>query len=201
MKKVMLFFIISIIIIVSACTCSTCGKQSELIEIPEKVKKGSEEYIISKTGKEFFEKNIFPDLINTKMVSDYYEMHYVLSMMDHDFVNEPIIFFVDSLGKVNEKYEIKGIPNCIENEQDCEFNITKEMAVEIAEQNNLVKGIRDWDLSFRWHGKLKKYIWHIISTTKEIGNIGSEMYKAEGEEIILNPNDGEILSRSEWKIN
>jgi len=201
MKKIIFVAALIILLISAACTCNTCGKQSELPSFPEKVKDGAALYIESQTGKDFFDKYIFPDLLHSKKVNYLYEMHYVFRMIDYDFVNEPIILYVDSTGTVDRNYVIKGIPNCRDNEEDCTFNINKEKAIEIAEQNNLSEGVRDWDVSFRWHSKFKKYVWHVISTTKEMGELDSKMYKAEGEEIVINPYDGKVLLQRDWKIN
>jgi hypothetical protein len=184
-----------------SCTCSTCGKHSEIIEIPEKVKSGAAEYIINKTGKDFFDNYIFPDLLNTKKINDLYELHYVFRMIDYDFVNEPILLYSDTLGNIQTNYEIKGIPNIKKNPDLGVFNVDEKKAIEIAEQNNLSKGIRNWEISFRWHSSYQRYVWHIISTKKEIGDLNSEMYKAEGDEIIINPFNGEVLLQREWKIN
>lgn len=201
MKHTIYLFLFISTILIFACTCSTCGKQSELIEIPEKVKSGAAEFIISKTGKDFFDNYIFPDLLNTKKINDMYELHYVLRMIDYDFVNEPILLYSDSLGNIQTNYEIKGIPNIKDNPDLGVFKVDENKAIEIAEENNLRKGIRDWEISFRWHSSYQRYVWHIISTEKEIGDLNSEMYKAEGDEIIINPFNGEILLQREWKIN
>ena len=201
MKYLTLAVVTFCIIAISACTCSTCGKQSDFPEFPQTVKDGAENYIINKTGKDFFDKNIFPNLLSSKKLNGLYEMHYIFRMIDYDFVNEPIVIFLDSLGVVNEKYEVRGIPECLENEENCTFNIDEKKAIEIAKENNLAEGIRDWEVSFRWYAKLKQYVWHIISTKKEIGNIDSDMYKADGEEIIINPYSGEVLFKTDWKIN
>lgn len=201
MKNLILTLIIASLVITSACTCSTCGKQNELPDIPTNIKIAAANFIISKTGKDFFDNYIFADLLQSKKNGNLYEMHYTFRMIDNDFVNEPIVLFVDTLGNINTKYEVKGIPNCIDNEEECTFNIDRDKAFAIAKQNNFTEGIREWDASFRWHSKLNKYVWHIISTEKEIGNPDSDTYKADGEEIVIDPYDGKILTQREWIIN
>jgi hypothetical protein len=46
--------------------------------------------------------------------------------------------------------------------------------------------------------KYKKYVWEIISTVKENKN---ENTRAEGEKIIIDPNNASVLSKDTWKIN
>lgn len=119
-------------------------------------------------------------------------------MLEKDFVNERITFRTDTNGTVLERYDIYGIPNCVVNPKECEFNITKKEAVDIAKENDLPEGIKDWEVSFRYSGKLERYVWHILATTSEMKT--DDINKASGEEIIIDPFDGEVLEHRKWNI-
>ncbi len=182
-----------------SCTCTNCLKDSYDFEMPEKIKNSAERYIINKTGLQFFNNNIFPDYINTKKVGSNYELHYILIIPNKDFVKEPIFFTVDSLGKVLEQYEMMGIPNVADVPTEGEYNITEEQAVEIAKENNLAKGMKDWKVSFMWSSEYDKYIWEVMSIISET-HYGENNYKAKGEEIIIDPYDGKVILQRKWDI-
>ncbi len=50
-----------------------------------------------------------------------------------------------------------------------------------------------------WDFKLQKYVWRIISTLNEFGD--EENYKATGQELVIDPNTGEVLALNDWRVN
>ena len=69
---------------------------------------------------------------------------------------------------------------------------------DIAEMEGLKKGIREWDVSFRWSDVDNRYIWHILSTHEELES--GDRYKGKGEEIIIDPNNGAVIEKRDWEL-
>ncbi|MFH1197272.1 MAG: PepSY domain-containing protein [bacterium] len=180
-----------------SCTCSNCDKRLEN-NIPAYIVEAADKFIISTAGQDFFDDFIYPDYVRTKAAPPYYHMYYVLRMVEMDYINEQVYFTLDEKGNIVEDFDIAGIPNCVEEPTECQFNITKEQAVDIALREKLAKGIKPWDTAFRWSSDLGKYVWHILSTTRELGS--GEAYKASGQEIIVDPYDGKVLKFRDWDI-
>jgi len=197
-NKLFFLSIITLSIIHTACSCSNCGKEPDLI-IPLEILDKGNEYIISKIGKEFFEKNILIDYKKIENNSTNYKLTYRLYMPEKSFVNEEIYFYLDEKGNLLTDYEIHGVPDCLNNSEECSFEVDELIAVDIALDNGMKQGIKNWDKSFRWSDEFNKYVWHIVSYLEETGE--DENYKSSGEEIIINPSNGEIISFREWQIN
>ena len=193
-------FTISVLLIIlfDACSCKTCDLYSEDIQVPDYIFNATNKLIIEKVGSEFFEKYIHADYLNSKKKNEFYEVRYNFRMLDYDFVNEEILIVMDSAGRVVPDVEPIGIPNCSLDEAGCNFDIDKERAIELGVTNNLPEGIKEWAVEFRWSDVVGQYIWHVISTAEESGE--DENYKASGEEIMINPINGEVLKRRKWKI-
>ena len=182
----------------TGCTCSPCS-ENENTEIPLNVLKKSDKFIISRTGDEFFKKYITVDFSQSKHIVPNYLMVYRFYMPEKSFVDEIIRFNVDSTGKVLAQYEVIGIPNCNANPMDCDFVVDEKIARQIATENGFPKGINDWKVDFIWDAKYNKYIWQMLSTTKE--RQGEFGYRAEGEQIIIDPTNASVINRDSWKIN
>lgn len=183
---------------VVSCSCSSCGKQ-ELAEVPLDVLNKANAFIISKTGEEFFTKYITPDFARTKHVSPYYEMVYDLFVPEKPYVNALIKFSIDSLGQVEKDRDILGIPNCLVNPLQCDWQIDEDQAKQIAGMHGLEKGVKDWQIGFIWNPERGIYVWHVLSTLRESeGDFG---YKANGKEMIIDPVSGDVLAQNDWKIN
>jgi len=205
-NKIFRFFLFDIIIVsgifitifLNSCTCKPCLEKEES-QIPLGVLKKADQFIISKTGDDFFKKNITVDFSQSRHIAPNYLMVYKFYMPEKPFVDELIRFTVDSAGKVLTQYEVVGIPNCNSNQNDCDFVVDEKTAKQIATQNNLAKGITDWKIDFVWNNNHNKYVWEIISTIKETKN--EEYSRAEGEKIIIDSNNASVLSKDTWKIN
>jgi hypothetical protein len=180
------------------CSCKTCGDNDNVIQVADSIFKKTDKFIISKTGKEFFENHIHADFLGSRKKQGKYEVRYNFRMIDYDFVDEEILIVTDSLGNISGGALIKGIPGCMYEETGCSFIIDRKRAIEIGIANELPEGIKEWNVEFRWSAEVNKYVWHIIVTTNEFGS--RENYKADGEEIIIHPSSGEVLKKREWSI-
>lgn len=206
MKYIKLFraslFIIVLILLLEAistsCTCSSCGKGEEA-EVPLEVLAKADSFIISTTGKDFFDKYITADFFKTKNTPPYYEMAYKFFMPEKPYVNATIKFTVDSIGNVLKNRDIVGIPQCRYFPEECNFKIDKQTAMLIASEKGLKEGIKEWDAGFLWDFKRERYVWKILSTLNEFG--GKDNYKAMGQEMVIDPTNGEVLALNDWRIN
>ena len=181
-----------------SCKCRACSNQEEAV-VPLEVLAKADSFVISKTGKEFFDKYISVDFYQTKHASPYYEMVYKFFMPEKPYVNSLIKFTVDSTGILVQKREIVGIPRCRYYSEECEFSIDEETARKIAKENGLEEGIKEWKAGFLWDVKRERYVWNILSTLHEMS--GEDVYKATGKEIIIDPTNGEVLALNDWRVN
>jgi hypothetical protein len=193
-----IILLFSAFIFYSGCSCKPCSEQEES-QIPLSVLKKADQFIASKTGDDFFKKFITIDFSQSKYISPNYLMVYKFYMPEKSFVDEAIRFTTDSLGNTLKQYEVVGIPNCNSNPNDCDFVVDEKIAKQIATQNGIATGIKDWRADFVWNNKYNKYVWEIISTTKE--NKNEDNTRAEGEKIIIDANNSSLLSKESWKIN
>ncbi len=189
--------VILALIAMYSCSCKTCGINSDGIEVPESVFARTDKFIQSKVGKDFFDNYIHADYMNSRKKGDKHEVRYNFRMIDYDFVDEEILIVTDSLGNIPKGSLVKGIPNCM-NGEGCDFTIDKNRAVEIGVANYLPEGIKEWMVDFRWSEVARKYVWHLIATTSEFGS--GNNYKAEGEELFIDPVSGEALKKRMWSI-
>jgi hypothetical protein len=97
-----------------------------------------------------------------------------------------------------ENRDIVGIPRCLNYPEECDFNIDEQSAKQIATDMGLKDGVKEWDIAFMWDFKFKRYVWRILSTLNEYG--GEENYRANGEEMLVDPNNGEVLALNDWRI-
>ena len=185
-------------LLINSCNCVP-GRENEEAQIPLSVLNKADQFIISKTGDDFFKKYITADFSQSKHIAPNYLMVYKFYMPEKPFVDELIRFTVDSTGKVLTQYEVVGIPDCNNNPMDCDFVVDEKIAKQIATENSLPKGIKDWKVDFIWEAKYNKYVWKIISTKKE--TVLQDHDRAEGEFIIIDPSNASILEKESWKVN
>jgi hypothetical protein len=186
------------ITILTSCKCRACENQ-EQGSVPLEVLTRADSFIVASTGEEFFQNYIKPDFARTKHTPPYYEMAYKLFMPEKPYVDAVIKFTVDSIGNVIKDRDIIGIPRCLNFPEECEFNIDEKTARQIASDMKLKDGIKEWDAGFMWDFKLQRYIWRILSTLTEYNY--DDNYKATGQEMILDPNTGEVLALNDWRVN
>lgn len=194
---IIILFMISLSVLLSACKCSSCQKQEET-EVPYSVLQKADQFIMSKTGKDFFEKYISPDFTRTKHIAPNYYMVYRFVMPEKSYVDATIDFTIDSLGQVLTDREIVGIPECLNNPEACNFSVNKEQAIRIAANNHLPAGIKEWQAGFIWSAKYNNYVWHILSTLDEskVDNI----FRGNGEEVLIDPVTGNVLEMNKWNV-
>ncbi|HSD62196.1 MAG TPA: PepSY domain-containing protein [Ignavibacteriaceae bacterium] len=166
--------------------------------VPGDVLKKSNQFIISKVGQEYFDKYIKPDFQETKKLRSQYQMVYNFRIPDKPYVDSKIKFTVDSTGRITDEKNTTGLPDCLSNPEKCEFNIDKEQAVSIAEENNLPKGIKDWKIEFKWEPEKNQYVWSILTTQSE--SQGSFGFRGSGEIMLIDPNTGEVISQKPWHV-
>ncbi|MBE0538864.1 MAG: hypothetical protein IH620_04065 [Ignavibacterium sp.] len=185
-------------VLFNGCHSSTCSQKDEP-QIPADVLKKANQFIISKTGDDFFKKYITADLLLSKHIEPNYLMIYKFYMPEKPFVDETIRFTVDSVGNVLTQFEVVGIPDCNADPVNCDFVVDEKIARQIASENGLSMGIAEWKVDFIWDTKYNKYVWSLMSTLKESkGDFG---YRADGEKIIIDPNNAVVLNKDSWRIN
>lgn len=191
-------FMILLFTVLTGCKCRACDDE-EKGTVPIKILAKADSFIVASTGEEFFQNYIKPDFARTKHTPPYYEMAYKLFMSEKPYVDAVIKFTVDSIGNVIKDRDIIGIPRCLNFPEECEFNIDEKTARQIASDMKLKDGIKEWDAGFMWDFKLQRYIWRILSTLTEYNY--DDNYKATGQEMILDPNTGEVLAINDWRVN
>ena len=186
------------ITVLTSCKCRACEDKEEG-SVPLEVLTKADSFITASTGKEFFQQYITPDFYRTKHTHPYYEMAYKFFMPEKPYVNATIKFTVDSAGNVLKNRDIVGIPRCINFPEECDFNIDEQTAKQIANNMGLKEGIREWEVGFLWDFKLQRYVWRILSTLTEYNS--GDNYKATGQEMVIDPNTGEVLALNDWRVN
>jgi hypothetical protein len=194
----LIILFLSAFIFYSGCTCKPCQEQEES-QIPLEVLKKADQFIISKTGNDFFKKYITADFSQSKHIRPNYLMVYKFYMPEKSFVDELIRFTVDSTGKVLAQYEVVGIPDCNANPMDCNFIVDEKIARQIATESGLPKGIKDWKVDFTWEAKFNKYLWKIITTSTE--TLLQDHDRAEGELIMIDPSNASVIEKESWRVN
>jgi len=184
--------------LLTACKCRACEDQ-EQASVPIEVLAKADSFIIVSASKEFFDEYITVDFYRTKHTPPYYEMAYKFFMPAKPYVDAVIKFTVDSSGNVLKNRDIIGIPRCKNFPEECDFNIDEQAARQIADDMELKEGIKEWEAGFLWDFKLKRYVWKILSTINEFGD--EENYKASGQEMVIDPNTGEVLALNDWRVN
>jgi hypothetical protein len=182
----------------TSCKCRACEDQEEG-SVPLEVLTKADSFIVASTGKEFFDKYITTDFARTRHTPPYYEMAYKFFIPEKPYVDAIIKFTVDSVGNVIKNRDIVGIPRCKNFPEECDFNIDEQTARQIASDMELKEGIKEWDAAFMWDFKLQRYAWRILSTIREYSV--EDVYRAAGQEMIIDPNTGEVLALNDWIVN
>ena len=189
---------ITIAAVLTSCKCRACEDQEEGT-VPLEVLSRADSFIVVSTGQDFFKKYITADFARTRYTPPYYELAYKFFIPEKPYVNAIIKFTVDSIGNVMKDRDIIGIPRCNNFPEECDFNIDEQTARKIATDMELKDGIREWEAGFLWDSKLQRYVWKILSTSNESGE--EENYKAAGQEMVIDPNTGEVLALNDWRVN
>lgn len=200
MKQSLKYLLAAFIFFAIGINLSSCspdsGKQREAI-VPFEVLHKANVFIISKTGLEFFTNYIATNFAKSKYIPPYYEVAYNLYIPEKPYVNALITFTVDGNGNVIKDRDIIGIPNCKNKPAQCNWQIDKDTAINIAEENGFAKGIKEWQVKFIWNPERQIYVWYILSTIREF--TGDYGYRGIGKEMIIDPANGEMLALNDWK--
>ncbi len=165
-----------------------CGESSKSKSgIPENVIESADQYVISKTGEEFFNNYIKFDSENSKNDSPYYLVKYKFQIPEKDFVDEEIYFSLDEEGKILTHRKVYGIPDCAQNPQNCEFKITEDDAVKVASEVGVNEAEGNFKSDFTWSEILEKYVWKIQLLDYE--------YENRGQEVLIDANNGIVLGK------
>ncbi len=191
------FGIAAILIIASSCQNQKLVKETE-VSFPNQIIISAENYVKSITGEKYFADNITFDLTNSKKIKSFYEVYFTLNDSEKEFVNEQIRFYLTENGTVDKTKEIIGIPNCKKTPSEGIFNLDEKGAIDAAASYGLEDGVKDWKVSFEWTSEFNKYTWHLLATYNESG--GENNYKANGEELFINPFDGSLIDKRKWNI-
>ena len=189
--------------------------EEERIPVPNSIIEKANQIIISRTGKEFFEKNIKfsaersrknlpttsciqnPDSCATFLQKTNYLVEYDFQVPGLNSVSTIMEFAVDENGNFIPEREPDGelpIPNCVANQRECEFTIDREKAITIAQNAGLKEGIIAWQITFGWNFNKHTFDWSIMNTTTE----NKENCSASGSSLSIDANDGNILNQSGW---
>jgi hypothetical protein len=177
------------------CSCSCTESQTQ---IPEQVLNKSNDFIISKIGRDYFDKYIKPDYQDSRKISSHYDMVYSFKIPSKPYVDTKIKFSVDTTGQIMNRESIIGLPDCLSSPGKCEFNIDEERAKTIAQKNDFKQGIKDWKVEFKWEPKYNQYVWSILSTFNEAQ--GSFGFRGNGEIMLIDPNTGDVISQKPWRV-
>jgi hypothetical protein len=166
-------------------------------EISEEYVQNSDTFIISRTGEKFFQNYISLNCSKTTKIKNGYLMVYDFRIPGKNFVNEEITFLIDSTGNLMTGREIIGIPDCLNS--DCDFRIDENKAKQIAAENKLEKGIKEWKIEFLWDDNYKKYVWSVQSTSSK--GSGSQGYRGTGKIMFIDALTGSVIESKEWQVN
>jgi hypothetical protein len=197
------FFAAAILILLSAssivflsCSCN-CGLPDKT-DVPLSVLTKANDFVISKTGKDLFQKYFSPEFEKIEFTGSEYKMVYRFYMPEKSFVNGTAEFFIDTAGTVDKTKNISGIPDYKINPLSCKFDIDETKAIQAAKGSGLEQGVKNWKTGFLWDKDLNQYVWHVLSTFNESGK--GKDYQANGKDILIDPNTGYILKTTLWKI-
>lgn len=208
-SKIILFA--ALLISYYGCACSRTEKQTAVQQrdegasvlknqydkIPSDIITKADQVIIRKTGEDFFKKNIKLNSDKSIEIPEGYYFSYSFRITGKEYIDEEISFILDKKGNLKAGFEISGIPDCTKN-TSCGFEISEEKAIEAARSAGLQEGVKDWVTSFEWDPRSGMYVWLVKNTLSE--SSGSHGKRGKGETVLIDPNTGEVISKTEWKV-
>jgi hypothetical protein len=225
MNKIIITLSVLIVIFIAVDVYLLLGNTSSRVQnavneeqatsVPDFIIEKANQIIISRTGREFFEKNIKfsaersrknlpntsciqnPDSCATFLQKTNYLIEYDFQVPGLNSVSTIMEVAVDENGNFISEREPDGelpIPNCVANQRECEFTIDREKAITIAQNAGLKEGIKAWQITFGWNANKHTFDWSIMNTTTE----NKENCSAGGSSLSIDANDGKILSQSGW---
>ena len=223
-----IIFVLLVLLVLLLVSCSQHNdlvESNELNEptnskfsIPDSIITKSNFIIVSKVGQEFFNSYITLDSVNSKFVAvdtfyiqnpsiceayrqkPYYYIKYKFQMDCFGETGAVIDFVLDSSGSLIPGTSIYGIPKCTDN--DCLNNfpiVSRERAIEIAKENGLETGIKDWEIKLVFNVKYADYFWNITNTL-EVNNSPATGYNSKGKGILINAKDEKLFELFGWSV-
>jgi len=192
------FLLLALSLILYSCSCKKCDEEKYIYLSPV-IQENAKEFIASYVGEEFYTQNINLNKAETDYSNNNYNLVFDIVIKEKPYFYGKIKFSMDTLGNVNPLIEVTGLPNCIENPENCNPNISEEKALEIAKNKGLEPGMKEWKKAILWNSKWQKYTWYILNTL--YASEGSEGFRGNGKEIIIDISTGEILEFNNWKVN
>lgn len=184
------------------------------LSIPDSIIAESNDFVISKVGEPFFNSYIKFDSSKSKysaadpfciehpsscaafLLNPHYYIVYKFKIPEKVFIDEIIQFVTDVSGDIVPDRDVYGIPKCSNN--DCWNNFTvidKDEAIQIAQNEGLEEGIREWSISFYFYaGDFNDYVWGISNTLYQIN------LEWGGKGLIINASNGEIYEKYSWTM-
>ena len=167
--------------------------------VPDSIIKKTDEFIISKIGKSRFDSWVKFQNGNRYLDSSsvctsgnpsciHYQVSYGLKVPEKPFVDYGFAFELDGNGHITSLQ----LPNCIANEQECDFPIDEANAIEIAKKLGLEKGVSDWKVTFNFMDET--FIWQIQNTL-----VADRIGEANGKIMSIDANSGDVLGIDAWK--
>lgn len=186
------------------CSCSCGAEQNviiddQFIKLPAKIRENADRYLMSRTGSEFFDAYITFDGSKTTFQEPLYRVEYTwLNSEKPDFTGT-IVFFIDTAGTVSNMIEPEGIPLCNYAPEDCLFKISSEEAKQKALEAGIKTAERPLIAKFEWNPSKSRYLWSVVSVLYE--SQGSQGFRGNGQEALIDPGTGAVISIKDWKVN
>jgi len=177
-----------------------CGKASiGRGPVPETILKVAQQHVVARVGGDAFERyftyddsasaHVFLRQESSDSPHSYYVVMYELKIDAAPDYDRPAIIKLDEDGHLLQ--EPYGVPDCVKDPSECQFDVTEAAAITIAADAGLKPGIRDWHAQFLWHPELG-YIWAVESLLEK------DSRRWIGESLLIDANTGEVLDRRNW---
>ncbi len=182
--------------ILTAIIVSSCSAY----KIPEKISDANaivKKEISALASADFFERYFL--LLPEKSREETNEIRLVYLESIPEIEYSDTVLFVVSDKKITNLKQLKGIPDCIEDERNCTFEINRDKVLEILTVNNLLDVNNEFILKSVWDSSSKRFLWK-ATITKEKFNAGNSV-RAKGIYVFIHPATGEITETREWRVN
>ena len=188
------------------CLPATLGSPYSHRDVPEPIIDSAEALLKSRLGSNFFvayfscdnQSSLFvaarPDLrtqdgFDERLKQEHYLVAFNFRMPQHEFVDEHVSCAVLTDATV---LSCGPIPDCMAEPKECQFPIDRDQARQIAIEQGLEPGLKEWEFSFHWNFGYQSYIWTVSNTLEETES------GAEGRTAIIDSNTGHVYGVGGW---
>lgn len=187
-----------VIMLAAVLLLAGCAKKDAVKEmwLPANVEVCVRKNILPLTGEDFFTRHFIFDDAKTVTANGLTTAVFWYRHKGYAFINEEVRFVTDSSGVLIGATRIEGVPNCVAG--GCTYAVTEEQARATARVKGLKPGTKPWGIEFTWSPKHGKYVWQVRSVLAE--GEGSNGYRGNGELLLIDPANGGVLERSEWRV-